>query len=128
MIFCFLVPYDKHQTAELKLTNNTQDVIQFKVMATIPRYYRVKNKQGALKPGESANAIVRLEPLKDAKTAQRQNHRIVVQTARSDSTEVDKNFWREVDGIKHRVQFMRVPVVSVRFSIKWGGGLSLWLT
>ncbi|KAI6224859.1 hypothetical protein M3Y95_00797200 [Aphelenchoides besseyi] len=104
-------PYNKAQTADLKITNRSKKFVQFKVLATAPKFYRVRNKVGALKPGDSIVSIIKLDALADAKKASKAGHKIVVQTALSDQLDVNRDhFWRDVDERRNNVQFARLRV------------------
>ncbi|KAI6203956.1 hypothetical protein M3Y94_00616900 [Aphelenchoides besseyi] len=104
-------PYNKAQTADLKITNRSKKFVQFKVLATAPKFYRVRNKVGALKPGDSIISTIKLDALADAKKSSKEGHKIVVQTALSDQLDVNRDhFWRDVDERRNNVQFARLRV------------------
>ncbi|KAI6179807.1 hypothetical protein M3Y98_00650700 [Aphelenchoides besseyi] len=107
----FQPPYNKAQMVDLKITNRSKKFIQFKVLATAPKFYRVRNKVGALKPGDSIISTIKLDALADAKKASKEGHKIVVQTALSDQLDVNRDhFWRDVDERRNNVQFARLRV------------------
>ncbi|CAD5210866.1 unnamed protein product [Bursaphelenchus okinawaensis] len=93
----FTYPYDKPQLVNVKITNVSHSIVAYKVMASVPQHYRVRGKQGALYPGESEQATIRLEPLKDLNSAIKENHRILIQNTPCKSKTIKKDFWKEVE-------------------------------
>ncbi|KAI6194960.1 hypothetical protein M3Y96_01180400 [Aphelenchoides besseyi] len=106
----FKPPLNTAQTVELNLKNVSKKPMLFKVLATAPKFYRIKNQGGGLAPGESIVAAVMLEPIDPKRLV---GHQIVIQTALTDDLNVNRDvFWDNVDELRDRMQFMRLKVVT----------------
>ncbi|KAI6197521.1 hypothetical protein M3Y94_01233800 [Aphelenchoides besseyi] len=105
----FKPPLNTAQTVELTLKNVSKKPMLFKVLATAPKFYRIRNTVGGLQPGDSIVAAVMLEPIDPKRLV---GHQIVIQTALTDDLNVNRDvFWDNVDELRDRMQFMRLKVV-----------------
>lgn len=92
----FKGPYTDVVTSYLKIQNPQSKTICFKVKTTAPKQYCVRPNSGVLKPGETANISVMLQPI-DTIPADAAKHKFMVQScyAPADGIDIDA-FWKTV--------------------------------
>lgn len=92
----------------LKLTNNSDKNVAFKVKTTAPKSYLVRPSSGTLRKGESQEVQIILQP--QGTDGQANNHRFLVQAVATTSPEpVTREQWSEF--AKEAVQEQRLNVV-----------------
>ncbi|KAH7710317.1 MSP domain-containing protein VAP, partial [Aphelenchoides avenae] len=96
----FKGPFTEVVTSQLKLRNPADRPVFFKVKTTAPRFYCVRPNSGVVKPGDTANIAVMLQPVDQAATleSERTRHKFMIQTAFAPDadTPVD-TFWKTAD-------------------------------
>ena len=96
-------------TSQLKLRNPADRPVFFKVKTTAPRFYCVRPNSGVVKPGDTANIAVMLQPVDQAATleSERTRHKFMIQTAfaPNEDTPVD-TFWKTADLSQVRIGTM----------------------
>uniref|UniRef100_A0A8R1V262 Major sperm protein n=1 Tax=Pristionchus pacificus TaxID=54126 RepID=A0A8R1V262_PRIPA len=92
----FKGPFTDVVTSYLKIQNPQSKTICFKVKTTAPKQYCVRPNSGVLKPGETANISVMLQPI-DSIPADAAKHKFMVQSCYAPSEGVDIDaFWKTV--------------------------------
>ncbi|GMT00478.1 hypothetical protein PENTCL1PPCAC_22652, partial [Pristionchus entomophagus] len=92
----FKGPYTDVVTSYLKIQNPQSKTICFKVKTTAPKQYCVRPNSGVLKPGETANISVMLQPI-DTIPADAAKHKFMVQSCYAPAEGIDIDaFWKTV--------------------------------
>lgn len=103
-------PYDQSQFLNLRITNAGSKLCMFKVLASHPKLYKIKNRVGILKPAETAISVIKLEPCTHEALA---GNKIVVQTSAVHHEPANReDFWKFVDPDRDNIQFTRVKVTT----------------
>lgn len=90
-------PFKDVVTTTLKLGNPTEKMVAFKVKTTAPRHYCVKPNSGLVKPNDSVNVDVMLQPF-DHDAAEHKRHKFMVQTMFvGDEAEDVEDLWKASD-------------------------------
>lgn len=76
----FRGPFKDVVTTILKLTNPSNEVLCFKVKTTAPKRYCVRPNCGLIKPDESVNVAVMLQPFDYKDSAENKRHKFLVQS------------------------------------------------
>jgi len=76
----FRGPFKDVVTTILKLTNPSTEVVCFKVKTTAPKRYCVRPNCGLIKPDESINVAVMLQPFDYKDSAENKRHKFLVQS------------------------------------------------
>lgn len=111
---CFQEPYEEPQQATLKMTNCTECLIAYRIMATQPDWLQVKPRSGFVQPMSITTPLLQLEPIPNPEEVSKKQHKVVVESAinLTNMGDIDQ-FWKEVDQQANRVQFQRVKLVRL---------------
>jgi hypothetical protein len=107
LYFC-KTPLQTSPNRNLKLTNNGSGYVAFKVKTTAPKAYLVRPSSGTLRPRESTEVQIILQPT--GSDGQANNHRFLVQAVGVQSSEaVSREEWGSYP--KESIQEQRLNVV-----------------
>jgi len=108
LYFC-KTPQHNQPARILKLTNASSGHVAFKVKTTAPKSYLVRPSSGTVRPGESQEVQIILQP-PSGNDGPANNHRFLVQAVvAKDAEAVSRDAWAEIP--KDKVQEHRLNVV-----------------
>uniref|UniRef100_A0AC34QZJ3 Major sperm protein n=1 Tax=Panagrolaimus sp. JU765 TaxID=591449 RepID=A0AC34QZJ3_9BILA len=118
----FIGPHTEIITTKLRLENPSDRVVYFKVKTTAPKHYCVRPNSGIIKPRNTAEVSVHLQPTDSPTSLDREGakHKFMIQSAFADSDEIPiDDFWKNtsptaVMDSKLRVLFnLHAPAINI---------------
>jgi hypothetical protein len=75
----FIGPFIDVVTSPLSISNPTEKTIAFKMMVTAPKHYCCRPNIGYVRPGDTVELQVMVEPMKDEKKIEQEKHKFMIQ-------------------------------------------------
>jgi len=103
-------PFNQAQFLNLRITNVGPKLCMFKLMASHPKLYKIKNRVGILKPAETIISVIKLDGCGESVLT---GNKIVVQTTLVDKEPINKeDYWKTIDEGRDTIQSTRIKIVT----------------